>query len=175
MTTQQRVPSINLVATVQPAEPGDAGAIAELLERRAPETIPVPAERVREAIDNYLVIRAAGRIQATAALFPVEDDDRLELRSVAVNPDFSGHGLGTRIVGAIQREARLRGTDLVCVTTSPAFFARFGFEPVSSETVPPKPEREDLPTEEDPVTMAWKPSEREMEGEVRYDELRRSA
>lgn len=175
MTTQQRVPNINLVPTVRPAEPGDAEAIAELLERRAPETIPVPADQVRDAIDNYLVIRAAGRIQATAALFPVGDDDRLELRSVAVNPDFGGHGLGTRIVGAIQREARLRRKALLCVTTSPAFFARFGFEPVRADAVPPKPEREDLPTEEEPVTMAWQPSELENESGARYDDLRRSA
>lgn len=175
MTTQQRVPSINLIPTVQPAETDDAGAIAELLERRAPETIPVPADQVREAIDNYLVIRAAGRVQATAALFPVDEDDRLELRSVAVNPDFSGHGLGTRIVAAIQRAAGLRGKGLLCVTTSPEFFARFGFSPASSETVPPKPEREELPTAEDPVTMSWQPSEQHMEGEEQYDDLRRSA
>jgi amino-acid N-acetyltransferase len=175
MTTQRVVPNINLIPTVQPAEADDADAIAELLERRAPETIPVPADQIRDEIDNYLVIRAAGRIQATAALLPVEDDDRLELRSVAVNPDFSGHGLGTRIVGAIQREARLRGKGLLCVTTSPAFFARFGFEPVSSEIVPPKPERDELPTAKDPVTMAWKPCEEQDGAEARHDDLRRSA
>ncbi len=153
---------LKLGPQVRPASVTDVAEIAQLLERRAPVTIPVPAEQVADDLERYRVIRGRNSVLATAALQPV-GGDRLELRSVAVADDCAGRGLGTHMVTALQREAARQSKRLVCVTISPEFFERMGFEKAPLGVVPPKPEREECPIEGTRVAMAWSPDDNEHE------------
>lgn len=134
----------------------DAPTIAALLRDSAPETIPVPVESVAREIGRFRVIREGGQAVATAALQPV-GDTRFELRAVSVSKSCGGRGLGTRIVRAMQAEARRLGRRLVCMTMSPGFFEKLGFERVPLEAVPPKAARRDIPANRERVAMSWQP------------------
>jgi amino-acid N-acetyltransferase len=140
---------------VETARVGDADAIAGLLEAQAPATLPVPAHQILRRIRRYRVIRQDGRLVACAALMPL-GSDRYEMRSVAVDPDTGGQGLGTRLVSALQREASFRGRRLVCVTLQPGFFERLGFEAVPLDEIPPKAARADHPVDQPRVAMEWR-------------------
>ena len=158
---------------VEPAAPGDAKRIAELLDACAPHTIPLDEAQISKALERYRVIRDAGRVQATAALQPA-DGGGLELCSVAVDPESGGRGLGTSIVRAMQDEARDRDRRLLCVTTSPEFFARVGFRQTPTLVPPPKPERTRCPCVGTRVAMVWDPAD-DSAREGAADELRKLA
>ena len=143
------------VPMVATARRGDAYAIAELLDAQAPATLPVPADEIRRRIRSYRVIRQDGRVVACAARMPL-GSDRFEMRSVAVDPDAGGQGLGTKLVAALQREASFRGRRLVCVTLQPGFFERLGFEAVPLDEIPPKAARADHPVDRPRVAMEWR-------------------
>lgn len=142
------------VPRVVSARREDAAAIAVLLERLAPETLPVPAAEIAASIDRYRVIRLGDRLAAVAALMPL-GAGRLELRSLAVDPDCGGRGLGTAMVATLQLEALLAGCRLRCVTLNPEFFERLGFECIPMEWVPPKPAREEHPVERPRFALEW--------------------
>jgi N-acetylglutamate synthase-like GNAT family acetyltransferase len=139
---------------VSRAATGDAPAIVDLLERLAPDTLPVPEPEVRRRIHRFRVIREGDRVVAVAALAPL-DRHRLELRSVAVDPDSGGRGLGTLLVARLQREAQRRGRRLQCVTLNPGFFERMGFVRIPLDRIPPKPARNQHPTSRPRVAMEW--------------------
>lgn len=154
LRTALRRGTIRAVPRVSPAATADAPAIAALLERLAPDTLPVPEGDIRRRIHRFRVIREKGRVVAVAALAPL-DAHRLELRSVAVDPDSGGRGLGTLLVASMQREARRRGCRLQCVTLNPGFFERMGFVRIPLDRVPPKPARDRHPTSRPRVAMEW--------------------
>ena len=84
---------------------------------------------VEAHIANFLVAESDGRVVATAGLELV--DDRALLRSVAVDPDVRGTGLGVEIVRQAMRLASASGAKSVYLltTTAAGFFPRFGFGP----------------------------------------------
>lgn len=173
MTSTHR--GISLLPIVHTAAAEDAPAIAALLRDRAPETIPVPEQEIREVVETYRIIRTPRLVVASASLRPL-DAERFELRSVAVADAFTGHGLGEHLVRNTQLEAELLDARLLCVTTSPSFFERLGFEETDLSELPPKPERESCPAPRPRVAMCWQaatPDERRKNHASTY--LRRSA
>jgi N-acetylglutamate synthase-like GNAT family acetyltransferase len=142
---------------VEPATESDVPAIAALL-RRSPGTVTVPPGRLAASLHRYRVIRQAGRTVATAALQPASGD-RLELRSVAVDDEFGGLGLGSYLVRAMQYEAWMRGRRLLCVTTSPGFFARLGFTRAPQLAVRARRVGRRRPDGAGRVVMTWRPSD----------------
>ena len=62
------------------------------------------------------------------------------LRSVAVDPDWRGRGLGQRLTEERLRWAAARGlgTVYLLTTTAAGFFPRLGFAPVARDEVPPE-------------------------------------
>ena len=137
------------------AEPGDIPRIARLLLQSAPETIPVEPDALREQWRSFHVVRAPGfGVVATAAVFPIEDG-RCELRSVAVDDAWRGHGLGARLVRRAMVRALRAGRQLVCVTLKPEFFERLGFFEVPLDTLPDKPQRGEAVDGRRRVAMAW--------------------
>jgi amino-acid N-acetyltransferase len=60
------------------------------------------------------------------------------LRSVVVDPDARGRGLGHRLTEAALRVAKERGADtaFLLTTTAEAFFPKLGFERIAREDVP---------------------------------------
>lgn len=67
------------------------------------------------------------------------------LRSIAIDENYRGEGIGTQLVNEIVDEARSRKIDTLYLLTEGAsgFFARLGFEPVSREDVPQEVEATD--------------------------------
>lgn len=60
------------------------------------------------------------------------------LRSVVVNPDIRGTGLGEQLTRQVLDEARTHGVRAVYLltTTAESYFPRFGFERIEWERVP---------------------------------------
>ncbi|WP_313951629.1 arsenic resistance N-acetyltransferase ArsN2, partial [Accumulibacter sp.] len=84
-----------------------------------------------------LVARDDRRLIAAAGLQPC--GDVVLLRSLAVATTHRRHGLGSRLVEALERRAsanRQRQIFLL-TTTAQDFFAARGFRPLARETVPP--------------------------------------
>jgi N-acetylglutamate synthase-like GNAT family acetyltransferase len=155
MTVDATLPISEKLFSFGHAEPRDVPRIARLLRQSAPETIPVEPETLREQWRSYHVVRAPGfGVVAAAAVFPIEDG-RCELRSVAVDGEWRGHGLGARLVRRAMLRALAAGRQLVCVTLKPRFFERLGFFEVPLDTLPDKPERGEAIDGRRRVAMAW--------------------
>jgi len=116
---------------VGPAQPNDVGAVERLLEAAA-----LPTVGIAKWMDSAVVARAGGRVVGCAALETYESG--VLLRSVAVDPDFRGRGLGVQLTEAALALARQKGATVafLLTTTASNFFPRFGFVPVERADVP---------------------------------------
>lgn len=148
---------------VQPASPDDAPEIAGVLRACAPDTVVMSEAEIRRQWWRYSVVRARGcGVVATVALHDV-DRRTSELRSLAVDPHWRGHGLGAQLVERVLEQARERRRAILCVTLRPRFFARFGFRAVPLELVADRPGRTRRPGRptrvngRPRVAMVWRP------------------
>ena len=109
----------------------DYDIVQALLEREH-----LPLAGLQDHFDNALVARTGGRIVGCAALELYEDGALL--RSVAVDAEHRGTGLGSDLTRAALRLAEQRGipTVYLLTTTAEGFFLRFGFEVVDRADVP---------------------------------------
>jgi len=109
----------------------DAPALLELIERSH-----LPADGLAGHLDAAFVARDGDRVVGSAAI-EIYTDDGL-LRSVAVDADCRGAGLGVRLTAAAIEDARRRGLPALYLLTTTAehFFPRFGFEPIARDEVP---------------------------------------
>lgn len=65
-------------------------------------------------------------------------EDLAEIRTLAVDPQLRGHGIGARLVTSLLAEAyRLEVARVFVLTFEKEFFARFGFVEVDGAPVPP--------------------------------------
>ena len=117
---------------VEPAQPHDLPDALALLARAG-----LPVDGVAELWGHYFVVREDdGRVVGVAGL-EVHGPDGL-LRSVAVDANYSGQGLGGRLVEAAMERARvvpLRGVYLL-TTTARDYFARHGFAVCARDEAP---------------------------------------
>jgi len=122
--------------TLVPAGRDDLPEILALLEQSK-----LPTDGLADHLDTALVVRAAGRLVACAAV-EIHGTAGL-LRSVAVDPARRGEGLGYRLTEAALDLARARGVTSVYLltTTAGAFFPRFGFKPIDRKEMDPALER----------------------------------
>ncbi len=117
---------------IDSACPDDLPAIVSLLERGG-----LPRAGIERHVGTAVVARdgtqvvgcAAVELYGTAGL----------LRSVAIDPDARGQGLGLRLTDAALALARTRGARTVYLLTETAteFFPRFGFRPIPRDQVAP--------------------------------------
>jgi len=116
---------------IEPARPADADAVLSLVSRQG-----LPIDGLREHLTRTLVARRAGVVVGSAAIELYEDGALL--RSVAVDREEQGHGLGRRLTDAAIDLARTAGVAnlYLLTTTAERFFPRFGFEPVARADVP---------------------------------------
>lgn len=117
---------------IEPARPDDLPAILALLDRGR-----LPRASIEQHIGAAVVARDGARVVGCAAV-ELYDTAGL-LRSVAVDPDLHGHGLGVRLTDAALALARARGarTVYLLTETAAAFFPRFGFRPIPRDQVAP--------------------------------------
>jgi amino-acid N-acetyltransferase len=102
------------------------------------------ANDVMRELTNYVVAATpSGRILACAALTEYSPS-LAEVSSVAVSEDAHGQGLGTRVVLAVERVARLRDiTEVFALSLSDRFFTGLGYDIVPLERYPEKIARYD--------------------------------
>jgi amino-acid N-acetyltransferase len=123
------------------AYPGDADAIAELVNGYAAEDIMLPRtpEQVLAAVDDYVVAcDVRGRLLACGALREYSPSCA-ELVSLAVARAAHGRGLGRVVVAEVERLARKRGFDgIFAHTLTPAFFEACGYDACDRGLYPEK-------------------------------------
>ena len=116
---------------VEPAAHEDLPQILALLEANG-----LPPAGLADHLGGTLVARSAGRVVGSAAVEMY--GPYALLRSVAVDEDHRGGGLGQRLTREVLELARERGAVAAFLLTESAdgFFPRFGFEPVGRSGVP---------------------------------------
>ena len=116
---------------IERATHDDADALLALMERAH-----LPTDGLRDHLDAALVARDGDRIVGSAAIEVYADGGLL--RSVAVDADHRGVGLGERLTAAAIGEAERRhlAALYLLTTTAERFFPRFGFEPITRDQVP---------------------------------------
>jgi amino-acid N-acetyltransferase len=120
-------------AALRAAVPGDLARIVALLEQaRLPG-----ADLTCEGIRDFIVAREAGEIIGVAGL--ERHGEHGLLRSLAVAPDWRGHGLGVALVEAVEARARRLGVRSLTLLTGTAapFFAACGYEETARSDAPP--------------------------------------
>ena len=118
--------------TVRRAREGDLRGVQDLLSRSG-----LPLDGVDQWLTRFLVAEHEGRMVAAAGLEVYEASALL--RSVAVEPEWRGTGLGRRLIEELLSEAQDRGiTDVyLLTTTASAFFARLGYQRTARDDAPP--------------------------------------
>ena len=109
------------------ATPADAGALLALMERAH-----LPTDDLASHLDAAFVAREGDRIVGSVAIEIYADGGLL--RSVAVDADRRGTGLGARLTAAAIEDAQRRALPALYLLTTTAehFFPRFGFERIGA-------------------------------------------
>jgi amino-acid N-acetyltransferase len=117
--------------TIVPARLSDYDVVAALLEREH-----LPLDGLHEHFENAIVARAGNCIVGCSAL-EVYPEGAL-LRSVAVDAEYRGNGVGSDLTRAAIELAtrRLIPAIYLLTTTAERFFPKFGFEVVDRADVP---------------------------------------
>jgi N-acetylglutamate synthase-like GNAT family acetyltransferase len=128
------------------ARAGDADAVAihRLIAHYSAEGLLLPRSEtdIREHIARFLIIEDKDQFAGCVALEPY-GAELAEIRSLAVNPEMRGHGLGQQLVQQALAEARRKKFARVfAVTREPAFFIRQGFALSNRHALPEKIERD---------------------------------
>jgi len=120
-----------LDVALRKAQTEDVPAVEALLRARA-----LPLDGLLEHLDTFWVAEADGRVLGTGGL---EVHGRLGLlRSLAVDAETSGAGIGSRITWQLLEEAVGLGLREVFLLTTDAseYFPRFGFVRLNRREVP---------------------------------------
>ena len=117
---------------ISPAQPSDRDNVEALLQRQH-----LPILGLRNQRQHMVVARDGSRIVGCASV-ELYDDGAL-LRSVAVDPEYRGSGVGGNLTRAALDLAERHNVSAVYLLTETAerFFPRFGFEILDRADVPP--------------------------------------
>jgi N-acetylglutamate synthase-like GNAT family acetyltransferase len=122
----------------------DAAAIYQLIAHYAAEGLLLPRteKEISIHIGRFLVLEEAGKIVGCASL-ETYGPGLAEIRSLAVDPEARGHGLGARLLAYVLQVAKRRKIPRVfAVTHAPEFFGRQGFLTASRWDLPEKISRD---------------------------------
>ncbi len=118
----------------------DAAGIHRLVAHYAAEGLLLPRseEEIRAHVARFLVFIEQEKLLGCVALEPY-GAELAEIRSLAVDPEIRGRGLGTRLLRAALAAARRRKIARVfAVTHTPEFFGRQGFTTSTRWALPEK-------------------------------------
>ena len=118
----------------------DASAIHTLIASYAAQGILLPRteENVREQISKFFVLEEQRQLAGCVSLENY-GPDLAEIRSLAVNQEIRGRGLGGKLVEFVLAEAQRKNiASVFAVTHAPAFFLRHGFAASSRRDIPEK-------------------------------------
>ncbi|MBD5785494.1 amino-acid N-acetyltransferase [Cellulosimicrobium terreum] len=123
---------------VRPALPADVRAIRGLVQPYAQERILLAKEMVGyyEAVQEFVVADGPSRQVVGCGALHVMWDDLAEIRTLAVDPAWTGHRVGHALVVELLERARALGLRRVfCLTFEVDFFARHGFHVIEGTPV----------------------------------------
>jgi amino-acid N-acetyltransferase len=128
--------------TIRRARTADVQAISRLIDLYAGSGRRLLRKSVvtlYEDVQEFWVADDAERGVVGCGALHVMWRDLAEVRSVAVDPDCGGRGVGHRIVNRLLETARLLGVRRVfCLTFQVEFFARHGFDTIQGTPVSPE-------------------------------------
>jgi amino-acid N-acetyltransferase len=122
----------------------DAPAIHSLVAHYAAQgfLLPRAPEEIRVNIGHFIVQEENRHVVSCLSLESY-GADLAEIRSIAVDPESRGQGLGARLIASALDEARRRGIARVfAVTHAPQFFERQGFAAAARQSLTEKIERD---------------------------------
>lgn len=122
------------------ARMSDVESIHQLINEYAARGLMLPRSRsmLYENLREFTVLEEAGKYIGSGALHIIWED-LAEIRALALHPDFTGRGLGRRLVAALIDEARaLEINKVFALTSQPEFFQRCGFKPMEKDEMPQK-------------------------------------
>lgn len=124
------------------AEMADIPDMYELISHYAEKGIMLPRSKdlLGRIIDTFVVAidEENGKLAGCGSLCKL-GDDLVEIRSLGVLETYKGRGIGSAIVGFLEREAReQRIPKLMALTYEVTFFIRNGFHVVEKEIFPEK-------------------------------------
>jgi amino-acid N-acetyltransferase len=123
--------------TIRPARTSDVRSIRELVDVYSPDGRLLSKATVTlfEDIQEFLVAERDGVVVGCGALH-VMWEDLAEVRTVAVDPDLAGQGIGSLLLSSLMERARLVGVKKVfCLTFAVPFFERHGFTEIDDSPV----------------------------------------
>ncbi len=128
------------VLAIRSARSSEAPVLHTLINASVEEghVLPRELDELELHADRFLVVTEHDRIVACAELAPLSDT-LAEVRSLVVDENRRGIGLGRQIVEELRRRARRDGfAELCAFTHAPEYFVRMGFSIVPHERVPEK-------------------------------------
>ena len=125
---------------VEKARISDADKMHKLINHFADkgEMLPRSLSEIYENIRDYFVIRYETQVIGCAGLH-VMWSDLAEIKSMAVSEKSQRQGIGSQLVEACIKEAKVLGIPTIfCLTYKPAFFEKFGFSQLDKMELPQK-------------------------------------
>ncbi len=125
---------------IRKARMQDIAGMARLINDYAAQEIMLPRNEMElaESIRDFTVAVSDGIIVGCVALH-FYTTIAGEVRSLAVHPDYSRHGIGRKMVEEIEKEARdCDLATLFAFTYVPGFFAKLGYDTVDRNVLPLK-------------------------------------
>jgi len=94
-------------------------------------------DEVATNIRSYVLAKDEDKIIGYAALH-IHSPRLAEIRSLIVDSDFRGHGIGQKIVNYTLQEAKSLQVqeDVLVLTYLPEFFKKLGFKEIEKENIP---------------------------------------
>ncbi len=113
---------------VRQATPGDRSSLVKLLNAAEPGCSPQTVWNIPWTWSRYQVMESSGGdIVASICLEDLEEMPATEIRGLAVDRRWRGHGLASELVRRAVSRGEERGRQTLCVTKGPEFFERVGF------------------------------------------------
>jgi amino-acid N-acetyltransferase len=138
LTTERRRKPRQVV--IRPARNEDVRQIHRLIDSHLQEGRLLPRElgELKRHVDRFLVAVHRNRVVACGELAPLSHT-LAEIRSLVVDRDHRGFGIGRRVAEELRQQARRELFDRICAFThQPAYFARLGFSIVPHVWLPEK-------------------------------------
>jgi len=125
---------------IRKAHPADVLVIHDLLAQAAQTSSVIPRSKpvLYETLRDFFVYCQDGSVRACGALH-VMWEDLAEVKSLAVEKDWQGRGMGQALAKACIEEARQMGIRRVfALTAAVDFFEKLGFSEIDKNDLPHK-------------------------------------
>ena len=128
------------ILKIRKAEERDVESIRLVLERYALERLLLPrsSKNIFENISSFLIADIKGTFAGCVAIRDF-NSGLYEIRSLAVPPEFTGHGIGLKLVRStvelLEKKGKCR---IFALTLRPKLFLKLGFKLVSKDLFPEK-------------------------------------